>query len=161
MFCVFLVIKKLSLLIATYNTATADVCYINCSWGDNSWISALSSNAWNYSYHSIYACPFNGRRRCKECFEKKVLIHVYNFCWLKCFCNVVDEQVEKAEVINNLLFVSGINTLSQTLFGTRLPVVMRGSYSFIIPAVSIVTSNRFKQYTDPHQVGLPFSSALL
>ncbi|KAH9695137.1 nucleobase-ascorbate transporter 4 [Citrus sinensis] len=60
-------------------------------------------------------------------------------------------DVEKAEVINNLLFVSGINTLSQTLFGTRLPVVMRGSYSFIIPAVSIATSNRFKQYTDPHQ----------
>ncbi|BBH09705.1 Xanthine/uracil permease family protein [Prunus dulcis] len=33
-------------------------------------------------------------------------------------------DVEKAEVIETLLFVAGINTLLQTVFGTRLPVVM-------------------------------------
>ncbi|KAJ4716132.1 Nucleobase-ascorbate transporter [Melia azedarach] len=60
-------------------------------------------------------------------------------------------KVEKAEVINTLLFVSGINTLLQTLFGTRLPVVMGGSYAFMIPAVSIAISNRFVIYIDPHQ----------
>ncbi|XP_031285147.1 nucleobase-ascorbate transporter 4-like [Pistacia vera] len=58
---------------------------------------------------------------------------------------------EKAEVINTLLFVAGLNTLTQTLFGTRLPVVMGGSYAFIIPTVSIAISNRFNMYIDPHQ----------
>ncbi|XP_044509327.1 nucleobase-ascorbate transporter 4-like [Mangifera indica] len=58
---------------------------------------------------------------------------------------------EKAEVINTLLFVAGINTLLQTWFGTRLPVVMGGSYAFIIPAVSIAISNRFNINVEPHQ----------
>ncbi|XP_044488420.1 nucleobase-ascorbate transporter 4-like [Mangifera indica] len=58
---------------------------------------------------------------------------------------------EKAEVINTLLFVAGLNTLTQTLFGTRLPVVMGGSYAFIIPTVSIAISNRFDICIDPHQ----------
>ncbi|KAJ8763378.1 hypothetical protein K2173_002261 [Erythroxylum novogranatense] len=50
---------------------------------------------------------------------------------------------EKAELINTMLFVAGLNTLLQTLFGTRVPVVMGGSYAFIIPANSIaLSSNR-------------------
>lgn len=57
-------------------------------------------------------------------------------------------------MIETLLFVAGINTLLQTVFGTRLPVVMGGSYAFIIPAVSIALSRRFSVYIDPHQVGL-------
>ncbi|KAF3435569.1 hypothetical protein FNV43_RR22658 [Rhamnella rubrinervis] len=60
-------------------------------------------------------------------------------------------NVEKAQVIDTILFVAGINTLLQSLFGTRLPVVMGGSYAFIIPSVSIALSRRFNIYTDPHQ----------
>ncbi|KAA8545765.1 hypothetical protein F0562_020784 [Nyssa sinensis] len=58
---------------------------------------------------------------------------------------------EKAEVIQTLLFVSGVNTLLQTLFGTRLPVVIGGSYTFIVPAIFVVLNNRYSTYTDPHQ----------
>ncbi|XWS39854.1 hypothetical protein CRYUN_Cryun18bG0090500 [Craigia yunnanensis] len=36
-------------------------------------------------------------------------------------------NVEKAKVINTVLFVAGINTLLQTLFGTRLPVRFKES----------------------------------
>lgn len=60
-------------------------------------------------------------------------------------------NVEKAEVINTVLFVAGINTLLQTLFGTRLPVVIGGSYAFIIPTVSIALSRRYSNFVDPHQ----------
>ncbi|KAL5788052.1 hypothetical protein ACOSP7_005001 [Xanthoceras sorbifolium] len=60
-------------------------------------------------------------------------------------------NVEKAEVINTSLFVAGINTLLQTLFGTRLPVVMGASRAFIIPAISVAISNRFNLFIDPHQ----------
>ncbi|KAE8716717.1 Nucleobase-ascorbate transporter 6 [Hibiscus syriacus] len=47
---------------------------------------------------------------------------------------------EKAEVINTLLFVSGINTLMQTFLGTRLPVVIGGSNAFMISTISIALS---------------------
>ncbi|KAL6213237.1 hypothetical protein ACLB2K_012684 [Fragaria x ananassa] len=60
-------------------------------------------------------------------------------------------DVEKAEVIDTVLFVAGINTLLQTWFGTRLPVVMGASYAFIIPALSIAYSRRFSVFIDPHQ----------
>lgn len=59
-------------------------------------------------------------------------------------------------MINTLLFVAGINTLLQTWFGTRLPVVIGGSYAFIIPAISVALSRRFNFYIDPHQVTFIF-----
>ncbi|XP_057489902.1 nucleobase-ascorbate transporter 6-like [Actinidia eriantha] len=47
-------------------------------------------------------------------------------------------NVEKAKVFQSLLFVSGVNTLLQSLFGTRLPSVIVGSYSYIIPMISML-----------------------
>ncbi|KAK7357579.1 hypothetical protein VNO80_16872 [Phaseolus coccineus] len=58
---------------------------------------------------------------------------------------------EQAEMLETLLFVAAINTLMQTLFGTRLPVVMGPSYTFLIPAVSIAVSKRMSVFEDPHQ----------
>ncbi|KAG5526292.1 hypothetical protein RHGRI_032542 [Rhododendron griersonianum] len=58
-------------------------------------------------------------------------------------------QKEKAEVIQTSLFVAGLNTLLQTWFGTRLPVVIGSSYSFIAPALFIVLSDRYSNYVDP------------
>lgn len=60
-------------------------------------------------------------------------------------------NVEKAQVIDTFLFVAGINTLLQTWFGTRLPVVMGASYAFILPIITISLSRRFDVYVDPHQ----------
>jgi nucleobase transporter 1/2 len=33
--------------------------------------------------------------------------------------------------------MSGINTLIQTLIGTRLPTVMNASFAFVVPVLSI------------------------
>uniref|UniRef100_M1CFL6 Nucleobase ascorbate transporter n=1 Tax=Solanum tuberosum TaxID=4113 RepID=M1CFL6_SOLTU len=60
-------------------------------------------------------------------------------------------NVEKAQVIQTLLFVAGVNTLLQSWFGTRLPVVIGGSFRFIIPAVFIALSNRYNAYLDPRE----------
>ncbi|GFY89509.1 Xanthine/uracil permease family protein [Actinidia rufa] len=57
---------------------------------------------------------------------------------------------EKAEVIQTLLFVAGLNTLLQTWFGTRLPVVIGPSYTFVVPTVFIALANRYSVYIDPH-----------
>jgi hypothetical protein len=64
-------------------------------------------------------------------------------------------QEEKARVIQTLLFVAGINTLLQTFFGTRLPVVMGGSYTFVAPTISIILAGRYNDVADPHEVLLP------
>ncbi|MCD7463378.1 Nucleobase-ascorbate transporter 7 [Datura stramonium] len=58
---------------------------------------------------------------------------------------------EKAQVIQTLLFVAGVNTLLQSWFGTRLPVVMGGSFTFIIPAVFVASSTRYNTYLDPRE----------
>ncbi|XXG56853.1 hypothetical protein AAC387_Pa03g4163 [Persea americana] len=58
---------------------------------------------------------------------------------------------EKAKVIQTLLFVSGLNTLLQSYFGTRLPAVIGGSFTFIVPTVSIILSTKYNNVSDPHQ----------
>ncbi|GMY17382.1 putative nucleobase-ascorbate transporter 10 isoform X1 [Fagus crenata] len=58
---------------------------------------------------------------------------------------------EKAKVIQTLLFVSGLSTLFQSLFGTRLPSVVVGSYAYIIPTTSIALARRYNAYSDPHE----------
>ncbi|KAK6945970.1 Nucleobase cation symporter 2 family [Dillenia turbinata] len=58
---------------------------------------------------------------------------------------------EKAAVIQTMLFAAGINTFLQTLFGTRLPVVMGASFAFVIPVVSIAIASRYDFIIDPHE----------
>ncbi|KAL4633940.1 hypothetical protein ACB092_04G160200 [Castanea dentata] len=59
-------------------------------------------------------------------------------------------NVEKAEVIQTLLFVAGLNTLLQSLFGSRLPAVIGGSYTFVPATISIILAGRFSNSTgDP------------
>ncbi|XP_074577850.1 nucleobase-ascorbate transporter 2-like [Curcuma longa] len=58
---------------------------------------------------------------------------------------------DKARVVQTLLFVTGINTLVQTLFGTRLPTVIGGSYAFVVPIISIIRDSSLTQITDDHE----------
>ncbi|PPD71410.1 hypothetical protein GOBAR_DD31701 [Gossypium barbadense] len=56
---------------------------------------------------------------------------------------------EKAKVIQTLLFVAGLNTLLQSLFGSRLPAVIGGSYTFVPTTISIILAGRFSDSSDP------------
>ncbi|KAJ1689826.1 hypothetical protein LUZ63_013981 [Rhynchospora breviuscula] len=58
---------------------------------------------------------------------------------------------DKVRVVQTLLFVTGINTLLQTLFGTRLPTVIGGSFAFLVPIVSIIHDSSLTQIVDDHQ----------
>ncbi|TKY74966.1 putative nucleobase-ascorbate transporter 10 [Spatholobus suberectus] len=60
-------------------------------------------------------------------------------------------NAEKAKVIQNLLFASGAGTLVQSWFGTRLPTVVVGSYTYVIPTMSIAYAKRYSSYTDPYE----------
>lgn len=55
-------------------------------------------------------------------------------------------------VIQTLLFVAGINTLLQSFFGTRLPAVIGGSYTFVLPTISIILAGRYANEPNPHIV---------
>ena len=63
-------------------------------------------------------------------------------------------QLHKAQVIQTQLFLSGLNTLAQTLFGTRLPSIVGGSYAFTIPITSIIQAQRYQRIKDSHEVSL-------
>ncbi|KAD2803909.1 hypothetical protein E3N88_37286 [Mikania micrantha] len=58
---------------------------------------------------------------------------------------------EKAKMIQTLLFVAGLNTLTQTLFGTRLPAVIGGSYTFMPTTISIILAGRYGNIMDPQE----------
>ncbi|KAJ7960341.1 Nucleobase-ascorbate transporter [Quillaja saponaria] len=57
---------------------------------------------------------------------------------------------EKARVIQTLLFVAGINTLLQSLFGTRLPAVVGGSSAYLIPIAYIISDSSLQRISDHH-----------
>ncbi|KAF7151687.1 hypothetical protein RHSIM_Rhsim02G0144600 [Rhododendron simsii] len=57
---------------------------------------------------------------------------------------------DKVRVVQTLLFVEGINTLLQTLFGTRLPTVIGGSWAFMVPIISIIHDSSLVAIDDPH-----------
>ncbi|RZC71922.1 hypothetical protein C5167_035095 [Papaver somniferum] len=61
------------------------------------------------------------------------------------------KQEDKAIVIQTLLFTSGLNTLLQTLIGTRLPTVMSASTTFIIPVISIIKDMSKYRFTSEHE----------
>ena len=57
-----------------------------------------------------------------------------------------------ARVVQSVLFVSAINTLLQTYFGARLPVVMGSSFYFLPMLLSIVNRGGIIDTPDPHEV---------
>ncbi|CAL1357203.1 unnamed protein product [Linum trigynum] len=56
---------------------------------------------------------------------------------------------EKAKMIQTLLFVAGLNTFFQTMFGTRLPAVIGGSYTYLPTTISIVLAGRYSDIVNP------------
>ncbi|WOL20583.1 hypothetical protein Cni_G29388 [Canna indica] len=58
---------------------------------------------------------------------------------------------DKVRVVQTLLFVTGINTLLQTLLGSRLPTVIGGSYAFVIPILSIIQDSSLMEIADDHK----------
>ncbi|KAG6784542.1 hypothetical protein POTOM_010239 [Populus tomentosa] len=57
---------------------------------------------------------------------------------------------DTARVIQTLLFMSGINTLLQTVIGTRLPTVMGPSYAFVLPVLSIMRDYNNETFSNEH-----------
>ncbi|KAK8298792.1 hypothetical protein V6Z12_D05G279600 [Gossypium hirsutum] len=61
---------------------------------------------------------------------------------------------DKAWVIQVLSFMSGINTLLQTLIGSRLPTVMGASFAYTLPLLSIINDYTDEAFTSEHDLPL-------
>lgn len=64
------------------------------------------------------------------------------------------DQGQKARVIQTTIFVCGMNTLVQTFFGTRLPVVSGVSFAYLIPTLTIINSSNLQTIADNHEVNI-------
>ena len=73
-------------------------------------------------------------------------------------CLFICLQHDKAKVVQTVLFVTGINTILQTLFGTRLPTVIGGSYAFVIPVISVISDPSLMRIADDHTVSMQLSA---
>lgn len=62
------------------------------------------------------------------------------------------QQGDKARVIQSLLFMSGVNTLLQTWFGTRLPTVMGPSFAYVISVFAIINDLFDDDFANDHEV---------
>ncbi|KAH9562832.1 hypothetical protein CY35_05G093000 [Sphagnum magellanicum] len=67
------------------------------------------------------------------------------------FRNIGGNASDLARVVQSALFVSGINTLIQTVLGSRLPTVMGNSFYFLPVILSIVNSARIMNIDEPHE----------
>uniref|UniRef100_A0A8R7UFK1 Uncharacterized protein n=1 Tax=Triticum urartu TaxID=4572 RepID=A0A8R7UFK1_TRIUA len=59
---------------------------------------------------------------------------------------------DKAVVMQIMMFLAGINTLLQSFFGTRLPAVIGGSYTFVLPTISIILAGHYTNEPDTHHM---------
>lgn len=123
-------------------------CSTNCFVG----FSTLHSYAWNNSNDCHRAGTSDG-------WGSGISLHFPCLYWSYLFDVILTlwalylyEQGDKAQVIQSLLFTSGVNTLLQTLFGTRLPTVMGPSFAYIISALSVINDLSDSNFRSEHEV---------
>ncbi|XP_070564739.1 solute carrier family 23 member 1-like [Ptychodera flava] len=58
-------------------------------------------------------------------------------------------DVARSELIGTILFVSGMATLLQVLFGVRLPIVQGGTYSFLTPTFALLSLPQWQCPAEP------------
>ncbi len=69
-------------------------------------------------------------------------------------------QSDLSRVVQSALFVSAINTLLQTVLGSRLPAVMGNSFYFLSITLSIVNAPSIIEIPDSHEVSKPHFPSL-
>ncbi|KAG5017269.1 hypothetical protein JHK85_023405 [Glycine max] len=120
-------------------------------WRDPTWFPTLPGDAWHNCPNSQLSCSSDGRRKCKDLFVIQIPNSHRNLLSFE-YCILYSEQMEeKAKVIQTLLFVAGINTFFQTFFGTRLPAVIGGSYTFVPTTISIILAGRYSDVVNPQE----------
>ena len=113
--------------------------------------SALYCDAWNNRSDCEHPGAANGWEPCKPSLQH-TMNEEYHVGFDLSAKLVLFRQGDKARVIQTLLFMSGINTLLQTLIGSRLPVVMGASFAFVIPVLSIINDYSDQDFATDHEV---------
>lgn len=127
-----------------------------CSGNIPTGFSALYRYAWIHSYNCKYFCASYGWGSCKLCpvYHKdyNILVITHLALILVFWLYSPFEQGDKARVIQTMLFMAAINTLLQTILGTRLPTVMTASFAFTLPVLSIINDYSDRTFRSEHEV---------
>lgn len=121
-------------------------------WNGCTGFPALHRDARDYCFACQHTCAIYGWRCCMFWFWylDPAIKCLWDYMVLKSmvwYC-----QGDKARVIQTMLFMSGINTLLQTLIGTRLPTVMGVSFAYVLPVLSIIRDYNDGQFDSEKQV---------
>ncbi|XP_065147853.1 solute carrier family 23 member 2 [Paramisgurnus dabryanus] len=57
---------------------------------------------------------------------------------------IKDNNAAKSQLISTIFFVSGLCTVLQTTFGTRLPILQGGTFTFITPTLAILALPKWR-----------------
>ncbi|XP_064648212.1 solute carrier family 23 member 1-like isoform X3 [Lineus longissimus] len=109
---------------------------IQCSSDAN--LTKATSNTLQYTIEEIppwYLCILLGFQHYLTMFGATVAIPLILANWL---C-MGDDNLARSELISTIFFVSGIATLLQSTFGSRLPIVQGGTFSFLAPTYAILS----------------------
>ncbi|KAL3695409.1 hypothetical protein R1sor_009485 [Riccia sorocarpa] len=82
--------------------------------------------------------------------------YIINLGTIVLFSNIIvplmgGNDGDRARVIQTILFVSGLNTLLQTTVGSRLPVILGVSFTYLVPILSIINTPRLQRINDDHE----------
>jgi len=67
----------------------------------------------------------------------------YPIVLMSTMCMNTDSDPDLGNITSTFIFVGGIITFFQTTFGTRLPIVQGGSSAFLVPALALLSSERW------------------
>ncbi|EXB38630.1 Nucleobase-ascorbate transporter 3 [Morus notabilis] len=114
------------------------------------WVPAEQLQQLNYCIHSNPSWPIS----CLLAFQHYVVMLGTIVLVAKTLVpRMGGDNGDKARVIQTLLFMAGINTLIQTMIGSRLPTVMSASFAFVLPVLSIINSYSERTFPDEHELG--------
>ncbi|XP_024017078.1 nucleobase-ascorbate transporter 3 [Morus notabilis] len=112
------------------------------------WVPAEQLQQLNYCIHSNPSWPIS----CLLAFQHYVVMLGTIVLVAKTLVpRMGGDNGDKARVIQTLLFMAGINTLIQTMIGSRLPTVMSASFAFVLPVLSIINSYSERTFPDEHE----------
>ena len=54
--------------------------------------------------------------------------------------------VKQSEIVSSMFFAAGVGTFLQTAIGSRLPILEGASFTFVTPAVALLTNKNYQCY---------------
>ena len=61
-----------------------------------------------------------------------------------CIGDTTYGHVVQSKIVSSMFFAAGIGTVLQTAIGSRLPILEGASFTFVTPAIALLTSSNYE-----------------